>query len=126
MRIGSGPAAVKLHRTSGKTLSPEAYATALLQGGKASGWAGMPSEPMAWRAFLFSAPGLKGDRIMNEHEVTFLPHHQTVKIPHGEALLRAAMEGGVHINGRPRKRSSKGGPKPIESMARPGTSRRAL
>ena len=35
---------------------------------------------------------------MNEHEVTFLPHHKTVKILHGEVLLRAAMEAGVHIN----------------------------
>ncbi len=35
---------------------------------------------------------------MDEHRVTFLPHHRTVKIPHGEVLLRAAMEAGVHIN----------------------------
>jgi len=35
---------------------------------------------------------------MDTHLVTFQPQNRTVEVPHGESLLRAAMEAGVHIN----------------------------
>ncbi len=35
---------------------------------------------------------------MSECSVTFLPHQRVVTVPVGESLIRAALQGGVHIN----------------------------
>jgi uncharacterized 2Fe-2S/4Fe-4S cluster protein (DUF4445 family) len=35
---------------------------------------------------------------MSRHKVKFLPHNKEITVMHGENLLRAAMEAGVHIN----------------------------
>ncbi len=35
---------------------------------------------------------------MSDCQVTFLPHHRTVRVPAGETLIRAALQAGVHIN----------------------------
>ena len=35
---------------------------------------------------------------MNTHEVVFLPHNRETEVEDGDALIRAAMESGVHIN----------------------------
>ncbi len=35
---------------------------------------------------------------MPAYRVLFLPHNRAIEVPHGESLLRAAMEAGVHIN----------------------------
>ncbi len=35
---------------------------------------------------------------MSECSVTFLPHDRVVTVPTGESLIRAALQGGVHIN----------------------------
>jgi len=35
---------------------------------------------------------------MNEYKVLFLPHNKKITVKHGENLIRAAMEAGVHIN----------------------------
>jgi uncharacterized 2Fe-2S/4Fe-4S cluster protein (DUF4445 family) len=34
----------------------------------------------------------------NRHKILFLPHNKEIKVEHGENLIRAAMEAGVHIN----------------------------
>ncbi|MDH3882443.1 MAG: 2Fe-2S iron-sulfur cluster-binding protein, partial [Desulfobacteraceae bacterium] len=35
---------------------------------------------------------------MNRHNILFLPHNIEITVEHGENLIRAAMEAGVHIN----------------------------
>ncbi|MGD2029264.1 MAG: ASKHA domain-containing protein [Desulfobacterales bacterium] len=35
---------------------------------------------------------------MNKHKIKFLPHNKEITVMHGENLIRAAMEAGVHIN----------------------------
>jgi uncharacterized 2Fe-2S/4Fe-4S cluster protein (DUF4445 family) len=35
---------------------------------------------------------------MNKHKILFLPHNIEITVTHGENLIRAAMEAGVHIN----------------------------
>lgn len=35
---------------------------------------------------------------MSKHTILFLPHNVKIKVEHGENLIRAAMEAGVHIN----------------------------
>ena len=35
---------------------------------------------------------------MSRHKVKFLPHNKEITVMHGENLIRAAMEAGVHIN----------------------------
>ena len=35
---------------------------------------------------------------MNRHNILFLPHNRKITVEHGENLIRAAMEAGVHIN----------------------------
>jgi uncharacterized 2Fe-2S/4Fe-4S cluster protein (DUF4445 family) len=35
---------------------------------------------------------------MNRHKILFLPHNAEITVEHGENLIRAAMEAGVHIN----------------------------
>jgi len=35
---------------------------------------------------------------MSRHKIKFLPHNKEITVMHGENLLRAAMEAGVHIN----------------------------
>jgi uncharacterized 2Fe-2S/4Fe-4S cluster protein (DUF4445 family) len=35
---------------------------------------------------------------MTTHTIKFLPHNREIKVNHGENLIRAAMEAGVHIN----------------------------
>jgi uncharacterized 2Fe-2S/4Fe-4S cluster protein (DUF4445 family) len=35
---------------------------------------------------------------MNRHRIKFLPHNKEITVMHGENLIRAAMEAGVHIN----------------------------
>ena len=35
---------------------------------------------------------------MEPHKITFQPQNRTVVVAHGESLIRAAMEAGVHIN----------------------------
>jgi len=35
---------------------------------------------------------------MNKHKILFLPHNRKITVEHGENLIRAAMEAGVHIN----------------------------
>jgi uncharacterized 2Fe-2S/4Fe-4S cluster protein (DUF4445 family) len=38
------------------------------------------------------------ESIMNKHKIKFLPHNKEITVMHGENLIRAAMEAGVHIN----------------------------
>ena len=35
---------------------------------------------------------------MSKHTILFLPHNVKIKVAHGENMIRAAMEAGVHIN----------------------------
>jgi uncharacterized 2Fe-2S/4Fe-4S cluster protein (DUF4445 family) len=41
---------------------------------------------------------IKMEPIMNRHKIKFLPHNKETTVKHGENLIRAAMDAGVHIN----------------------------
>jgi uncharacterized 2Fe-2S/4Fe-4S cluster protein (DUF4445 family) len=74
----------------------------VLRGGDADrrSWNADPDTAKRRRRGCCAAPG-DGKRPVTSqptHKVLFQPHNRTIDVPHGENLIRAAMEAGVHVN----------------------------